>query len=280
MVGDKFTPPGNTMFLEIPGLNEILKITFPSRRLPVCAKCKGHFKTRDLCRSRKLHTALPWTFVNICISIHKSCLNKDSTIREGPYKVRNIDWQPYEIKKSVKLEDDLSMCLDCKNKNYTASFCRGGANYHRYLPWNTIYMELSVPNQLATEETKETLEVNGSYDNDITPSKVNVKEKSSETDNSSENERNEAAESKDGFSKRKRTNSDHQLLPPKKMKNETNQNTNEESIYEEFDINKVDKSRAFLVKVSHESMSLMVCLRIFVCVVSNINKFAMKLIIL
>ena len=116
---------GNAMILKIPGLGEGVKITFPNRRLPVCSKCKGHFKTRDLCRVRKMHTSPPWTPVYICITLDSSCTDDDNKLRKGPFRATNTSWKPYEFKKTARMKSDMPMCFDCKNKNYTGSSCRG-----------------------------------------------------------------------------------------------------------------------------------------------------------
>lgn len=35
----------------------------------------------------------------------------------------------------------LPMCMDCKNKRYTSTYCRGKTNPHKYLPWSTVYYD-------------------------------------------------------------------------------------------------------------------------------------------
>ena len=52
-------------------------VPFPERRLPVCDRCKKNFKSRDLCRKRDGHKALPWQMTYVVVSIDSSVLHED-----------------------------------------------------------------------------------------------------------------------------------------------------------------------------------------------------------
>lgn len=237
---------GNTMILNVPGFEEELYITFPNRRLPVCEKCKGHFKTRDLCRMRKKHTSPPWNTVYICISLDSSCTDEHNMIKKGSFVANNVSWKPYEFKETSGILSKMPMCLDCKNKNYTGSSCRGGVNPHRHLPWSTVYIELS---SLMSEVTTD-------IDPDFGISKKSLQEDSivcaAEKMKSTREERISSM-------RLKRESPEVNHLA-KKMKNDTTQGDTAEGAFEcdevDFDIKNIDKSRAFFVQISHSSYSI------------------------
>lgn len=54
------------------------------------------------------------------------------------------------------LTNTLPMCMDCKKKRYTGTFCRGKASPHTYLPWSTVYYDIfcNKEEQLKDEEEK------------------------------------------------------------------------------------------------------------------------------
>jgi len=75
---------GNALALVIKGLNSLkgqepIEIPYPAgtdfaeRPLPVCERCKRNFKTRDVCRKKYQHRALPWCPVFLCITLDHSC---------------------------------------------------------------------------------------------------------------------------------------------------------------------------------------------------------------
>lgn len=160
-------------YLILPGITHPLKIRFPRGKLPVCVKCKGQFKTRKYCREPpRNHRSLPWCTTYICITFNESCFEKDDKLKSQPFITKLLEhskdspsataWRPYKftekrdiitVKKSNKspnnsteesLLKSLPMCADCKQKRYTGTFCRGKNTPHRYLPWNTIYVDANI----------------------------------------------------------------------------------------------------------------------------------------
>lgn len=57
------------------------------------------------------------------------------------------------------------MCKICKHKRYTGTFCRGKLDPHMYLPWNTIYYDVSCEKE---QQSKEGNNNSNNYDNDTT----------------------------------------------------------------------------------------------------------------
>lgn len=51
----------------------------------------------------------------------------------------------------------LPMCHPCKTKNYTSSYCRerGIDLAHQYLPWNSIYVDMSLATDNKDDKDKE-----------------------------------------------------------------------------------------------------------------------------
>lgn len=160
-------------YLILPGITHPLRIRFPRGKLPVCVKCKGQFKTRKYCREPpRNHRSLPWCTTYICITFNESCFDKDDKLKSQPFITKLLEhtkdspsatpWRPYKftekrdiitVKKSNKspnnsteesLLKSLPMCADCKQKRYTGTFCRGKNTPHRYLPWNTIYVDADI----------------------------------------------------------------------------------------------------------------------------------------
>ena len=264
MTNESDPPRGNTMILNLPGLEEPLSITFPHRRLPVCAKCKGHFKTRDLCRLRKMHTSLPWNTVFLCISLDSSCTDENNKLFRGPFRARTANWQPFEFKKTTKMIEDMPMCLECKNKNYTGSSCRGGINPHRHLPWSTVYIELFCPkkNQSKNKDTGK----EDSNENDKVKEKSIVEKHTQNDSPNVQGKENECSLEIEGAlsdqeeivsGKRKIIEDDQ---PSKKrMKNgDTSEDIDNKCDEQDSNDNvaNVEKSRAFFVKVSHVCFKL------------------------
>ncbi len=68
----------HTCTVHIPGLPHAVDIPFPERRLPVCDKCKKNFKSRDLCRKRDGHKALPWQTTYVVVTLDDSALEVTS----------------------------------------------------------------------------------------------------------------------------------------------------------------------------------------------------------
>lgn len=164
---------GNKVTLRIPGFKSDLSIQFPNRRLPVCEKCKRHYKTRNLCRVKKMHTDLPWCKTFLCITLNESCIDGENKIAPGPYEAKTTNWRPYQFKASVPMNCDFPMCADCKRKNYTGSYCRGRQHAHRYLPWDSVYVELSSLHSTSKGGTDG--DNAGSPDESVSDKKISIK---------------------------------------------------------------------------------------------------------
>lgn len=134
---------GNILTLSISGLAKDVNIQFPSRRLPVCYKCKRNYKTRQFCRVKKMHKHLPWCKTYLCVTLDESCVSTENNVVGEALKAKTTSWKPYKFKDSVEMNCDFPTCTDCKKKNYTGSYCRERRNAHRYLPWGTVYVNLS-----------------------------------------------------------------------------------------------------------------------------------------
>lgn len=135
----RFTPPGFKYALDIP---------FPGRVLPVCARCKKNYKTREHCRTKEQHHTLPWTDTYICLTFDSSCFGPDGSLRmeEGPFTAHGVTSQPYIYPEEMELDPKTPSCAQCKDKNYTRTYCRTNKK-HRTLPWSTVYAVLSGPPQ-------------------------------------------------------------------------------------------------------------------------------------
>lgn len=128
------------------GLPYSFDVPFPPRKLPVCSRCKKNFKSRDLCRARDGHRALPWTATNVVVTLTDEVLSRaeDGTLR---YRL--------DIPVTAELQNipDLckgpagtfmsseSICKVCKDKNYTRDYCRNTCK-HTTPPNSTIYVKL------------------------------------------------------------------------------------------------------------------------------------------
>jgi len=152
---------GNILKYTLPGLQNEIEIPFPDRKLPVCARCKKIYKTRELCRIRDGHTDVAWNTTHLCVSLDDSCfaqtargelrLDDESTMKfvASPLKGAII---PYRTKKSDIFLPDTPICMARKEKNCTRDHCREKQK-HRQLPWDTVYVVLSaVP--ISTKESE------------------------------------------------------------------------------------------------------------------------------
>lgn len=249
---------GNKVTLKIPGFMSNLNIQFPPRRLPVCEKCKRHYKTRNLCRVKKMHTDLPWCKTYLCITLDDSCTDEDGKITPGPYEAKTMSWRPYQFKPSVPMNCDYPMCADCKRKNYTGSYCRGRQHAHRYLPWDTVYVELSSASSTAIT-VAETGNVE-SQDDNISDKKNNSKSESKE-DKKAENEPAAATEKPktepitqeriknedvDVVSNNPKENDDTDDQPPRKKAKSIKSDDDDEA----HEFKTIDESRTFFLEVS------------------------------
>lgn len=138
-------PPKRTSMLRFtpPGLTNALDIPFPGRVLPVCARCKKNYKTREHCRSKEGHTGLPWTDTYICITFDATCFSPEGHILDGMFHAQNVQSSPYVYPEQVTLDPKTPSCAQCKDKNYTRTYCRMSKK-HKTLPWSTVYVTLSL----------------------------------------------------------------------------------------------------------------------------------------
>lgn len=136
----------NTLICPVPGLKNPIEVPFEARKLPVCKKCKKIFKTRQLCRVRDGHTAIPWNTTYICFTLDDSCIvDGKFTQAQGDNFIAemipdDVPPLPY-ITDLDKLGPDPPICRMCKEKNYTRYHCRT-SHCHKQLPWGTSYAVL------------------------------------------------------------------------------------------------------------------------------------------
>eukprot|EP00555_Chaetoceros_dichaeta_P009780 CAMPEP_0198252794 /NCGR_PEP_ID=MMETSP1447-20131203/3263_1 /TAXON_ID=420782 /ORGANISM="Chaetoceros dichaeta, Strain CCMP1751" /LENGTH=491 /DNA_ID=CAMNT_0043938179 /DNA_START=78 /DNA_END=1553 /DNA_ORIENTATION=- len=131
---------GNVLSFTPPGFKQCLNVKFPDSRLAVCAKCKKNYKTRDSCRVRSGHTTAPWTTAYICITLDQSCTTAEGDYIDAPLTIRMVQWQPFSVKADFDIKTPV--CAACKKTNRTRSFCRA-RHKHRQLPWCTVFVLLS-----------------------------------------------------------------------------------------------------------------------------------------
>ena len=123
------------------GFKYSIDVQFPRRCLPVCDSCKKKCKTREQCRARDCHTALPWIETYVCISLDNSCLGKDGKIRDGPFVSKITKPIAFNLKGDVG--PMTPVCAVCREKNYTRGYCRRQKK-HRQLPYGTVYVITSL----------------------------------------------------------------------------------------------------------------------------------------
>lgn len=251
--------------LTIPGLQDKVEIQFPKQRLPVCVKCKQNYKTRKLCRERRKHNDLPWRKTYICITLNRSCFSDDYELIDRPFLARNTNWQPYQYKDWSSINSKIPMCRECKGKNYTRSYCRERKYKHRDLPWETVYVELYPKEKGKPQEKNAEKRSNKDQNGDETSGLSNdasVSNTPGEEDKSDSNSCEEDAEEEDttdskntiGTDSSKRKNNS---IDPGSKKSKSNEEKpiNVVKLPNQMDNNfsfkVVDKSRTFLVEVSH-----------------------------
>ena len=127
------------------GMPRAFDVPFVERRLPVCDRCKKNFKSRELCRKRDGHKALPWQMTYVAITIDDSVLQEDEN---GNISLMNVPMV-------CEIQDTPHMCLGpadgsmkaepickvCREKNYTRDYCRNTCK-HTTPPWSTTYVRL------------------------------------------------------------------------------------------------------------------------------------------
>lgn len=129
----------NVMTFTPPGFKQSIDVPFPDRTLSVCVRCKKNYKTRQYCRVRDGHTALPSALTYVCITLDMSCTDENGKLIDGPFVARPLPPQPYSFRDEI--EASTPTCAACKEKNYTRSYCRQ-KRMHKQLPWSTNYVIL------------------------------------------------------------------------------------------------------------------------------------------
>lgn len=129
------------------GMPRAFDVPFAERRLPVCDRCKKNFKSRELCRRRDGHKALPWQVTYVVVTLTDEVLEK---AQDGALTYTDVGVV-------AELQDTPLMCLGpadgsmesepickvCREKNYTRDYCRKTCK-HTTPPWSTTYVKLVV----------------------------------------------------------------------------------------------------------------------------------------
>lgn len=128
-----FTPPGFTHHVFVP---------FPGRVLPVCARCKKNYKTREHCRNKEAHSGMPWVDTFMCIALDDTCVTADGKLKAGEFVCNPSTNNAFQYEIGKELLPKTPSCAQCKDKNYTRTYCRINKK-HRTLPWSTVYVTLT-----------------------------------------------------------------------------------------------------------------------------------------
>ena len=125
--------------------------------LPVCAKCKRNYKTRDNCRIKFGHNDVPWTNSYICITIDESCIGEDEKyIVDDKLHAVVLSPPPDDEKTTTSTKYEVQTCLDvtapvctsCKQSKRTKEYCRTTFR-HKELPWNTLIVILKLQQNMT-----------------------------------------------------------------------------------------------------------------------------------
>jgi len=166
----------NVMTFTPPGFKQSIDVPFPDRTLSVCVRCKKNYKTRQYCRVRDGHTALPSSLTYICITLDMSCTDESGRLIDGPFVSRPLPPQPYSFREEI--ESSTPTCAACKEKNYTRSYCRQ-KRMHKQLPWSTNYVILCAakPGSSPSQAFDMPQEQRRSTHSEEASKKINVKRK-------------------------------------------------------------------------------------------------------
>lgn len=105
-------------------------------------------KTREHCRARDCHTAVPWCDAYVCISLDDSCTGSDGKLLDGPFAAKVVHPIAFNLKGAVN--PLTPTCAACKEKCYTRVHCRQKKK-HRQLPWSTVHIICSLSSAAIPE---------------------------------------------------------------------------------------------------------------------------------
>ena len=233
----------NILTFTIPGTKKKLNISFPPRRLPCCTKCKGHYKTREMCRERKKHTGLPWNSVYLCLTLDKSCIGDNDTFVDGTFISKVTSPRNCQLKDDQEIDTNMPMCSSCKQKNYTCTSCRGTRYKHRQLPWNTVYGDLFLVPDTKIESKQE---LNRNDDDKDVNKDENVTLEQGD-------KKRKTKEEKESPTKKSKPNSESEEKAGDKSFNSNDKKENCGEV-----LSKVDQSRTFFFTISPKSCSIVV----------------------
>lgn len=139
--------------VHLPGLPQPFDVTFPARKLPVCLRCKKNYRSRELCRQRDEHKALPWQTVYVVVTLTDEVLEKGE---DGKLSVADIPVVA-ELQETPDMcrgpadgfMSKQPICKICKEKNYTRDYCRATSK-HTTPPYQAVYVKL-VPKSVSTD---------------------------------------------------------------------------------------------------------------------------------
>mmetsp|Transcript_3175 Transcript_3175/g.6076 ORF Transcript_3175/g.6076 Transcript_3175/m.6076 type:complete len:370 (-) Transcript_3175:191-1300(-) len=127
------------------GMPQPFDVPFPEKRLPVCDRCKKNYRSRELCRQRDGHKALPWQMTYVVVTLTDEVLIKGedgALILADVPVVAELQDMPELCRGpadgSMKMEP---ICPVCKEKNYTRDHCRNTLK-HSTPPYQSIYVKL------------------------------------------------------------------------------------------------------------------------------------------
>ena len=141
--------------LHLPGLPQPFDVPFLSRKLPVCLQCKKNYRSRELCRQRDDHRALPWQTVYVVVTLTEQVLemgyNGNLRVADIPITAE-MQEVPVMCDGPQNKDDFMSkqpICKLCKEKNYTQNRCREILK-HTTPPHQAVYVKL-IPKTVETE---------------------------------------------------------------------------------------------------------------------------------
>jgi len=242
----------NVLQLKLPGFDNPINVPFPDRRLPVCERCKKNFKTREHCRTRDCHTTLPWCDTYICVTLGSNCTRSGvggEKLLQGPFVVKSLPPIPFFLE-GEKIDPLTPICLSCKDKNYTRTYCRSNKK-HRQLPWSAVHILLTKTSTAVTT-SQDNKDNNGTQEQEERPTKrtkiseVNGVSTAADANAADTNTPETQGDAKKKNEEEGKEGKGNEVDP---TKNET-KNANENI----FDI--IPKSRTFLVTVSAKNCAI------------------------